>query len=153
MREGTTSCRGDELLTMGIMFQVADIFGIAGNIEVDEDRTTRTSIVGVLIAAGLTVVSAVFIALGIDPAFYFSDSVTTITGDRTWNTFGWVLGAVFVPLVVVFSHQFELRQSLSPDHIKDSRITRLLGVVLVLGLLVSTAHAFLGSAEIQFGSL
>lgn len=137
---------------MDIMSAVADLFGIAGNIEVDEDRTTRTSVVGVLVAAALSLFSAVLIAFGIDPAFYYSDSVTVVTGNRIWNTLGWALGAVLVPLVVVFSHQFELRQSLSPDHIKDARRTRLLGIILVVGLVLATAHAFLGSAEIQFGS-
>lgn len=130
---------------------MADIFGIAGSIEVDENRTTRTSFVGVLIAAILSLFSAMLFTYGIDPAFYFSDSVTVVTGNRTWNTLGWALGAVLVPLVVVFSHQFELRQSLSPDHIKDARRTKLLGVILVIGLILGTAHAFLGSAEIQFG--
>jgi len=131
---------------------VADIFGIGGTIEVDENRTTRTSVVGLVIAAILTLLSAALIAFGIDPAFYYSNNVTTITGDQTWNMAGWMLGAVFVPLVVVFSHQYELRQSLSPDHIKDVRRNKLLGVVLVLGLVVATIHAFLGSAEIQFGA-
>lgn len=130
---------------------MADIFGIAGSIEVDENRTTRTSFVGVLIAAILSLFSAMLFTYGIDPAFYFSDSVTVVTGNRTWNTLGWALGAGLVPLVVVFSHQFELRQSLSPDHIKDARRTKLLGVILVIGLILGTAHAFLGSAEIQFG--
>lgn len=132
---------------------MADIYGITGSIEIDQDRTTRTSIVGVSIAGSLVLVSAGLIALGIDPAFYFSRNVTTITGDRVWNTLGWVLGAVLVPIVVVFAYQFELRRALSPNHIQDSGRTRMLGVIMLIGLLVSTVHAFLGSAQIRFGDL
>ena len=134
------------------MGAVADIFGIGGVIEVDEGPTTRTSWIGVGVAGSIALYSAILLALGMSPSFYFTDGGAPVTGNRMWNTLGWVLGAVIVPLVVVYSHQHELRRSLSPHHIRDNRIKNALGFVLVIGLLVSTIHAFLGSVTIQFGS-
>ena len=78
-------------------------------------------------------------------------NIESLTGDSAWNMIGWLFGAVLVPLVVIVSHQRELRQSLSPDHIKVSSRMRFLGVILVLGLFISTLHAFLGSMQIRFG--
>ena len=123
----------------------------ADNFELDESRTTRTSLVAPVIAGVVVAVSAFCLILGINPKFFLSDSVTRISGDQRWNTFGWALGAVIVPLVVVFAHQLELRRALSPDHIKVSGRTKVLGVVLVVGLLISTLHAFLGSALVEYG--
>jgi len=123
----------------------------ADNFELDESRTTRTSMIAPVIAGVVVAVSAFCLILGINPKFFLSDSVTRISGDQRWNTVGWALGAVIVPMVVVFAHQLELRRALSPDHIKVSSRTKVLGVVLVVGLVISTLHAFLGSALIKFG--
>jgi hypothetical protein len=123
----------------------------ADNFEFDESRTTRTSLVAPVIAGVVVAVSAFCLILGINPKFFLSDSAIGISGDQRWNTFGWVLGAVIVPLVVVFAHQLELRRALSPDHIKVSNRTKVLGVVLVVGLMISTLHAFLGSAIVKYG--
>lgn len=134
------------------MVAVADIIGIGGAIEVDEAPTTRTSWVGVGVAGSIVVFSTILLSLGMSPSFYFTDGGAPVTGNRMWNTLGWVLGAVVVPLVIVYSHQHELRRSLSPNHIRNKRINNVLGFVLVIGLLVSTVHAFLGSVTVQFGS-
>ena len=135
------------------MNRVADIFGIAGQIEVDEDRTTRTSWIGSGVGFGLVVTSLVFLPFGRGPIanLLAASDVDALTGDPMWNLFGWLVGAVLVPLVVIFFHQLELRQALSPDHIEVKARKKLLGAVLVLGLLISTLHAFLGSVQIQFG--
>jgi len=135
------------------MTRVADIFGISGQIELDEDRTTRTSFVGALVGLVLAVVSAGCLPAGRGPLIelLLARDVDALTGDPIWNTLGWAVGAVLVPLTVVFSHQYELRRSLSPDHIQIPLRKKTLGVVLVLGLVVSTLHAFLGSVQIQFG--
>ena len=138
---------------LSIMTRVADIFGISGQIELDEDRTTRTSIIGAFVGLVLTFVSAGFLSVGRGPLLHLllARDVDALTGDPIWNTLGWAVGAVLVPLTVVFSHQYELRQSLSPDHIQIPLRKKALGGVLVLGLVVSTLHAFLGSVQIQFG--
>jgi hypothetical protein len=139
---------------LSIMTRVADIFGISGQIELDEDRTTRTSFVGALIGLVLTFVSAGFLSVGRGPLLQLllARDMDALTGDPIWNTLGWAIGAVLVPMTVVFSHQYELRQSLSPDHIQVPIRKKALGVVLVLGLAVSTVHAFLGSVQIRFGA-
>lgn len=133
------------------MSVVADLWIGSDSFETDESRTTRTSRAGGIVAGTAVAISIVFLFIGIDPKFYLSDGVTSISGDRIWNSLGWALGAVVVPLVVVVAHQVELRQALSPDHIKVSSRTKWLGVALVLGLFVSTLHAFLASASIKFG--
>jgi hypothetical protein len=122
------------------------------NFELDESRTTRTSLIAPVIGGVVVAVSAFCLMLGINPKFFLSDSAIGISGNQRWNTFGWVLGAVIVPLVVVFAHQLELRRALSPDHIKVSNRTKVLGVVLVVGLVISTLHAFLGSAIVKYGA-
>lgn len=123
----------------------------ADSFELDGSRTTRTSLIAPVIGGVVVAVSAFCLILGINPKFFFSDSDVGISGNQRWNTFGWALGAVIVPLVVVFAHQLELRRALSPDHIKVSNRTKVLGVVLVVGLVISTLHAFLGSAIVKFG--
>jgi hypothetical protein len=133
------------------MLLVADFWLGSDSVELDESRTTRTSWLGVAIAAGICVASFVMLFFGIGPEFYLSDGVDSISGSRWMNTAGWFLGAVGVPLSVVLAHQVELRRALSPDHIKVESRSNLLGLVLVIGLLVSTLHAFLGSASIKFG--
>jgi len=132
---------------------VSDLWIGTDSFETDVYTTTRTSWVGSIVAGIAVVASFVSLFMGIDPAFYFAtDGVANVSGDRMWNTFGWVLGAVATPLIVVIAHQFELRRALSPDHIRVSSRNRLLGVILIAGLVISTIHAFLGSASIKFGS-
>jgi hypothetical protein len=135
------------------MTRVADIFGIGGQIEFDEVRTTRTSWIGFGVSFALAIVSALFLPIGRGPLvqLVIALDVDALTGDPIWNTLGWVIGAVLVPMVVVFSHQHELRRSLSPDHIRVPVRMKALGAVLVLGLIISTLHAFLGSVQIRFG--
>ena len=130
---------------------MSDLLLGADNFEFDESRTTRTSLVAPVIAGVVVAMSAFCLILGINPKYFFSDSDIGISGNQRWNTFGWALGAVIVPLVVVFAHQLELRRALSPDHIKVSGRTKVLGVVLVVGLVISTLHAFLGSALVEYG--
>ena len=132
---------------------MADIFGIGGQIEFDEVRTTRTSWIGFGVSFALAIVSALFLPIGRGPLvqLVIALDVDALTGDPIWNTLGWVIGAVLVPMVVVFSHQHELRRSLSPDHIRVPVRMKALGAVLVLGLIISTLHAFLGSVQIRFG--
>jgi hypothetical protein len=138
---------------LSIMTRVADIFGISGQIELDEERTTRTSYAGALVGLLLTSVSVGCLPIGRGPLLQLllARDVDALTGDPILNTLGWAIGAVLVPMTVVFSHQYELRQSLSPDHIQIPLRKKALGVVLVLGLAVSTVHAFLGSVQIRFG--
>lgn len=130
---------------------VADLWISGDTFESDASLTTRTSWVGAVAALLVVSTSFVILLMGINPKFYFSDGVTSVSGDRKWNIIGWVLGAVVTPLIVVVAHQVELRRALSPDHIKVSSRNKLLGIFLFMGLVVSTFHAFLGSVSIKFG--
>lgn len=132
---------------------MADIFGTGGQIEIDETRTTRTSWIGIIVGFTFVAFSLLSLIFGRGPVskLLIGRNIESLTGDSAWNMIGWLFGAVLVPLVVIVSHQRELRQSLSPDHIKVSSRMRFLGVILVLGLFISTLHAFLGSMQIRFG--
>ncbi len=130
---------------------MADLWIGSDSFETDVSTTTRTSWVGVIVAGTAAGISAILLFMGINPEFYLSNGVESLSGDQIWNTIGWVLGAVATPLIVVIAHQVELRRALSPDHIKVSSRGKLLGIILATGLVLSTLHAFLGSASIKFG--